>query len=222
MQIKQEIEPICSNIRFDTNEIITVDDNIQVEPVCYYLNEREWLMARHIDKALDFIESQTLGLGNLNMLIWNIWKINDSIRNRAHIHENSENDQIFILNVNNVHWILVTNIDPVNQPKDMVEQYGNSMQRFWYVYDSMNDQNNCEYTKELFRLIYPDRVAEKIRSNISLISKKCVNLLMILSDLDIYWISSAKRLEINKKCTPLLPLICNFFNYFYLILCNFL
>ncbi|CAF0894131.1 unnamed protein product [Brachionus calyciflorus] len=123
IEIKQEIEPLSSNLIYDTNEIITVtvDDNIQVESVGYYLNEREWLMGRHIDKALDFIESQTLRLGNLNMLIWNIWKIDDSIRNRAHIHENSENDQIFI--VKNVHWIPVTNKDPVNQPKDMVEQW---------------------------------------------------------------------------------------------------
>ncbi|CAF1086180.1 unnamed protein product [Brachionus calyciflorus] len=94
--------------------------NVSYEPVSDILNEFQWLSGRHIDLALDFLERQTLMRGNLNMLIWNNWKIEYAMRTNANIHDNSENDQIFILNVNNSHWILVTNIDPIGQPQEII------------------------------------------------------------------------------------------------------
>ena len=36
----------------------------------------------------------------------------DFVRQNGAFHESPELDQIFVVNVKNVHWVLLTNIDP--------------------------------------------------------------------------------------------------------------
>ncbi|CAF0950217.1 unnamed protein product [Brachionus calyciflorus] len=116
-------------------EVITVDENIQVENVTFLLNHTQWLMGRHIDAAFDEIEKSAL-FRYINLAIVNNWKMEDCIRQNGFLHESPELDKIYVVNVNNVHWKVLTNIDPQNrEPNDCFYNFDNNQwcQQNWYV-----------------------------------------------------------------------------------------
>ncbi|CAF1064293.1 unnamed protein product [Brachionus calyciflorus] len=89
----------------------------------------------------------------------------DCIRQNGLLHELPELDKIYVVNVNNVHWIVLTNIDPQNrEPNDCFYNFDNNQwcQQNWYVYDSLNNPNNCQATSSILRLIYPERKGIKV------------------------------------------------------------
>ena len=68
MKIKQETldtVPVIPNCQIV--EVITVDENIQVDNVTFLLNQTQWLMGRHIDEAFDEIEKSALIRGYINL-----------------------------------------------------------------------------------------------------------------------------------------------------------
>ncbi|CAF1020303.1 unnamed protein product, partial [Brachionus calyciflorus] len=92
--------------------VITVNEDIQEEPVDNFISDDQWLLRRHIYLAVDFIEKNSALRGFNNLTIYNNWKIDESIRNNFFLQESPEINKIFILNVNSVHWIVLTNINP--------------------------------------------------------------------------------------------------------------
>ncbi|CAF0946576.1 unnamed protein product [Brachionus calyciflorus] len=77
-----------SNLTSVPDVVITVNEDIQEESVDNFISDDQWLMGHHIDLAVDFIEKN------------------------AALKESPEINKIFILNDSNVHWILLTNINP--------------------------------------------------------------------------------------------------------------
>ncbi|RNA32963.1 hypothetical protein BpHYR1_002464 [Brachionus plicatilis] len=144
---------------------ITVDESLQIEQVNNYLEDDQWLMGSHIDLAIDFIEKRAILRGFLNLTMYNNWKIEECKRHNYLLHESPEVDKKFILNVKNSHWILLTNINPTkssanNQWFDLEWGYTNDQE--WFVYDCMNDPSNCQVASEIFRLMYPQKIWEKV------------------------------------------------------------
>ncbi|CAF1032229.1 unnamed protein product, partial [Brachionus calyciflorus] len=80
-------------------EVITVDENIQVENVTFLLNQTQWLMGRHIDAAFDEIEKSALIRGYINLAIVNNLKMEDCIRQNRFLHESPELDKIYVVNI---------------------------------------------------------------------------------------------------------------------------
>ena len=67
------------------------------------------------------------------------------------------------INVNNLHWIVLTNMNPtMEKSSDMFFEWGKSIQQDWYVYDSLNDPRNCQATSRILKLIYPEKNWEKV------------------------------------------------------------
>ncbi|RMZ97775.1 hypothetical protein BpHYR1_018010 [Brachionus plicatilis] len=144
IEIKQEKQsPPTTSASFDNSRIYTVDERIQVEPFNFALSDGQWLMGRHIDLAFDYIQSHSR---NSFLYIANNWKCEDFL-----IHESPEMDKIFVVSVNNLHWIILTNINPSESENNQ------SLDQNWFVYYSMNNINNCMATAQIFKLIYPDR-----------------------------------------------------------------
>ena len=104
---KQEKIEIIPNGSIENNQssLITVYDSIQEEQVSYYLQDHDWLMGRHIDCAMDFIEKKAFDFGNSNLYILNNWKIEDCVRNHGFLQETSELNKIMVVNVNNLRQI---------------------------------------------------------------------------------------------------------------------
>lgn len=65
------------------------------------------------------------------------------------------NNHVFILNVKNLHWILLTNLDPLEVQHSGHVSIQNTKQ--WFMYDCMNDQNNAIVTKPIMQYMYPER-----------------------------------------------------------------
>ena len=113
--------------------------------------------------AFDYIENDAILRGYINLVIYNNWKIEDCLRQHGLLHESPEIDKIFVVNVDNLHWIILTNIDPTNkQSFDNYYDWGNSYQQNWYVYDSMNDPNNFQATSRILKLFNPEKAWEKV------------------------------------------------------------
>lgn len=137
-----------SNI--DSNEILISDSENEL----YFLDNRipnlgenEWLSDSHIDNLL--IHLKTL---YPNVTYYYNYKLSKDLldleRTGKHISINFENTKnlIIILNVNNEHWITVTNIE--------IEKDIEATRIF--VYDSLNNSNYLKGLKPLFRLMYPN------------------------------------------------------------------
>ncbi|RNA35029.1 Ragulator complex LAMTOR3 [Brachionus plicatilis] len=113
---------------------ITVDESIQIEQVNNYLEDDQWLMGRF-----------------LNLTMYNNWKIEECKRHNYLLHESPEVDKIFILNVKNSHWILLTNINPTKSSANnqwFDQEWGYTNDQEWFVYDCMNDLSNCQVASE--------------------------------------------------------------------------
>ncbi|RNA30040.1 hypothetical protein BpHYR1_011591 [Brachionus plicatilis] len=105
----------------------TVDENVQVETFRFFLSDNQWIMGRHIDLAFDSIQNHSR---NTCLSIANNWRVEEIIRNKFLMQESPEIDKIFVDNVNNMHWILLTNINPLDA------EYKQRLE--WFVYDSLN------------------------------------------------------------------------------------
>ncbi|CAF0992704.1 unnamed protein product [Brachionus calyciflorus] len=122
----------------------------------FMLNENAWLSSSHIDHALDFIDSnfnQLFSDSRINFV--RTWEVEKWVREKKLIHDDPNVDQIFILNANNNHWFVLTNINPINQLY-FYDSYGQIVNRRWFMYDSTNNQLNSKAISPIFKIIYPD------------------------------------------------------------------
>ncbi|CAF1083075.1 unnamed protein product [Brachionus calyciflorus] len=120
-------------------------------------------MERHIDLAIDYIEKTAVFRGYQNLTVYNNWKIEEATRNNFFLHESPEIDKIFILNVKNIHWIVLTNINPqISSYPNYFNEWNDTSHQEWYVYDSMSDPNNCCDASQVFQMMYPQKNWEKV------------------------------------------------------------
>ena len=146
LRVKQEAIPQPSSSN-QNSQIYTVDENVQVEAFSFFLSDNQSLMGRHIDLAFDSIQSHSR---NKCLSIANNWRVEEIIRNKYILQKSPEIDKIFVVNVKNMHWILLTNINPLDAGfKQILEQE-------WFVYDSLNNINNCMATSQILKLFYPE------------------------------------------------------------------
>ncbi|RNA05629.1 hypothetical protein BpHYR1_005441 [Brachionus plicatilis] len=145
IEIKQERQsPPTTSAPFDNSRIYIVDERIQIEPFNFALSDNQWLMGRHIESAFDYIQIYSR---NSFLYIANDWKCEKLIRNNFLIRESPEMDKIFIVNVNNLHWINLTNIIHSESENNQ------SLEQNWFVYDSMNNIRNCMATAQIFKFV---------------------------------------------------------------------
>ncbi|CAF0810140.1 unnamed protein product [Brachionus calyciflorus] len=63
------------------------------------------------------------------------------------VYIDPKNDKIFVVNVNNNHWILLTNIDPIEQEVQTSMESNEHLEtsrKNWFIYDSLNLQEEGE------------------------------------------------------------------------------
>ncbi|RNA38240.1 hypothetical protein BpHYR1_049363 [Brachionus plicatilis] len=152
LRVKQEAIPQPSSSN-QNSQIYTVDENVQVETFSFFLSDNQWLMGRHIDLAFDSIQSHSR---NTCLSIANNWRVEEIKRNKFLMQESPEIDKIFVANVTNMHWILLTNINPLDA------EYKQRLEQEWFMYDSLNNINNCMATSQILKLFYPERNFHKI------------------------------------------------------------
>ncbi|RNA38464.1 hypothetical protein BpHYR1_047572 [Brachionus plicatilis] len=116
-------------------------------------HDNQLLICRHIDLVFDSIQSHSR---NTCLSIANNWRVEEIIRNKFLMQESQEIDKIFVANVNNMHWILITNINPLDA------EYKQRLEQEWFVYDSLNNINNCMATSHIVKLFYPEQNFHKI------------------------------------------------------------
>ncbi|CAF0709786.1 unnamed protein product [Brachionus calyciflorus] len=150
-------------------ETIVIDES---EPsICVlnsglFLSSTQWLSSSHIDLALDFFSSHFNKLGTFNdICYWTTWRIQKLLSETSPVYINQNSDQIFILNVNNSHWIMLTNIDPYVINSDLcIDQ--EQIKKTWFVYDSLNDSRNLFVVKPIMKFLYP----EQLYHNLNMVS----------------------------------------------------
>ncbi|CAF0762146.1 unnamed protein product [Brachionus calyciflorus] len=119
------------------------NDNILFMYSGLFLTENQWLTSSHIDFALECFDKL------FTHIFMEFVFIDPTI------------DQIFVVNVENRHRILLTNIDPSVQEQNYnsIESYEemSTISRKWFIYDSLNDQKNSFATKPVLKFLYPER-----------------------------------------------------------------
>ncbi|RNA29472.1 Ragulator complex LAMTOR3 [Brachionus plicatilis] len=124
LRVKQEAIPQPSSSN-QNSEIYTVDENVQVETFSFFLSDNQRLMCRHVDLVFDSIQSHSR---NTFLSIANNCRVEEIIRNKFLMQESPEIDKIFVVNVNNMHWILLTNINPLDA------EYKQRLEQEWFVF----------------------------------------------------------------------------------------
>ncbi|RNA32562.1 hypothetical protein BpHYR1_015126 [Brachionus plicatilis] len=124
----------------DTNGDLLVLDNR------LFLSDLQWLKSSHIDFALDQFYAQFNTRFDNHINYW--------LRETIQVCIDPNPDHIFILNVNNNHWVLLTNIDPCEQVETEILFELNP--RKWFFYDSMNNSANSFATKSILKFLYPN------------------------------------------------------------------
>ncbi|RNA06198.1 hypothetical protein BpHYR1_029090 [Brachionus plicatilis] len=144
LRVKQEAIPQPSSSN-QNRQIYTNDENVQVETFSFFLSDNQWLMGRHID----FAHSR-----NTCFSIANNWRVEEIIRNKFLMQESPEFGKIFVVNFNNMHWILLTYINPLDA------EYKQRLEQEWFVNDILSDKQ-----KETFPFNYLLTVAYKVLDN---------------------------------------------------------
>ena len=79
---------------------------------------------------------------------------------------NPDQENIFIVDFNNFHWILFTISDTFQS--NNIEQFDNQpantfYKSYWFIYDSLNDLINAFAIKPIMKYMYPDRTTFTIK-----------------------------------------------------------
>ncbi|CAF1049962.1 unnamed protein product [Brachionus calyciflorus] len=120
------------------DDIILIDENpkfrsLENSDTVLFLSDSQWLSISHIDFGLDSIE-----------------RLYSQPDDNSRI--DPKFDQIFIIKQN--HWILMTNIDPLEEQE--VNDNQDLINRKWFMYDSQNKRENPSALKPILKLLYPD------------------------------------------------------------------
>ncbi|CAF1126816.1 unnamed protein product [Brachionus calyciflorus] len=87
-----------------------------------------------------------------SICFWPTSKIQKLMSEQAQVCIDPSTDQMFVLNVNNNHWILLTNIDPY----DPFTENADLINRKWFVYDSLNNLQDLKPIKRVMTFLYPE------------------------------------------------------------------
>ena len=122
------------------------------------MTDTQWLTSSHIDHGLDFLHS-FFNCPFHTVNYWPTWRLQDFERLDFMVNIYPNQDHIFILNVNNYHWILFTNLDPCEN-SGQIEQFDNedeyqAIER--KLYDSLNNPSNSSAIKPIMNYLYPER-----------------------------------------------------------------
>jgi hypothetical protein len=105
------------------------------------LSSTEWLTSSHIDEAMKFFPSIYNPMFSMSQVsYWQTTDIERITTQRMEIKDDFSTDHFFILNSNNDHWFLLTNVNPSEQL--FLDSYGVPTCRNWYIYDSLNTLNS--------------------------------------------------------------------------------
>ncbi|CAF1064515.1 unnamed protein product [Brachionus calyciflorus] len=102
------------------DDTVLIDENptfisLENSDSVLFVSDSQWLSISHIDFGLDRIERYYSQPFQLNaVFFWRLWQLNKLLRD-----DNSsidpKFDQIFIIDSNQNHWILMTNIDRLEE-----------------------------------------------------------------------------------------------------------
>ena len=137
---------------------IMVSDDIIMEKPDYHLTTTNWLSDAHIDMAIDYF----MKTYSPEFQMYNCYRLMDIYRHQeVFIPEDRLINQLYLINSNNTHWFLLTNVDITVTEDANITEYGDTsfIKREWFVYDSLNDTStrNLSSLIQLFKKIYPDR-----------------------------------------------------------------
>ncbi|RNA43198.1 hypothetical protein BpHYR1_000481 [Brachionus plicatilis] len=133
----------------DTNGDLLVLDN------GLFLSDQQWLKSSHIDFAFEQFYAQFNTRFDNHINYWMTWRVQSLLRETIQVCIDPNPDHIFILNVNNNHWVLLTNIDPCEQVETEILFELNPRKLFFY--DSMNNSANSFATKSILKFLYPEQ-----------------------------------------------------------------
>ncbi|CAF0949225.1 unnamed protein product [Brachionus calyciflorus] len=157
-----EYSQISSIVKVE--EVTLSDSNLEIENLDngLFLSEKKWLSSSHIDYGLDFLDGYfNKPFKFKTITYWRTWQIQKLLKETIQVCINPSNDQIFVLNANNNHWLILTNIDPTDESEKYLDEFDDQNMLFigrkWFIYDSLNDANNVKSTKSIFKFLYPEQ-----------------------------------------------------------------